>query len=90
MNVFWVPARTAVKRIGKRDLEARAEADEPNGRADAAQPPRKVTAEVPIIDSGIEGDPDRLHGEVNQSRQPTTTPSPPNSLLRWLPIRLRI
>ena len=34
---------------------------------------------MPIIDSTIDGEPDRLHGEVNQSRQPTATPSPPNS-----------
>ena len=56
-----------------------AEADEPNGPPDAAEPPRKVARGVPIIDGSIEGVPDRLHGEVNQSWQPTATPSPPNS-----------
>jgi len=34
---------------------------------------------VPIIDRNIEGEPDRLHGEVNWSWQPTATPCPPNS-----------
>ena len=34
---------------------------------------------MPIINRSIQGEPDRLHGEVNQSQQPTATPSPPNS-----------
>ena len=34
---------------------------------------------MPIIDSSIECEPDRLNGEVNQSRQPTATSCPPNS-----------
>jgi len=78
-EVFQLYTRTAVNRRGKRDLAAMAEADEPNGPVYAAEPPRKVTCDVPIIDSSIEGEPDRLHGEVNPSRQPTATPSPPDS-----------
>ena len=54
-----------------------AEADEPKGPADAAKPPRKVAHGVPIIDSSIEGELDRLHGEVEPSQQPTATPFPP-------------
>jgi len=79
-KVFQVrlSTRRAVNSSGKRDLAAMAEADEPNGPADAAGPPRKGTRGVPIIDSSIEGELDRHHGEVNQSQQPTATPSPPN------------
>jgi len=78
-KVFRLSTRTAVNSSGKRDLAAMAEADEPHSLADAADPPRKVTCGMPIIDSSIDGEPDRLHGEVNRSRQPTATPSPPNS-----------
>jgi len=78
-KVFWLSTRTAVNTRGKRDLATMAEADEPNGLAEAAEPPRKVAPGVPIINSGIEGEPDTLHGEVNWTRQPTATPSPPNS-----------
>ena len=78
-NVFQLSTQTAVNTSGKRDLAAMAEADQPNGPADAAESPKKVARSVPIINSSIEGEPDRLHGEVNQSRQPTATPSPPNS-----------
>jgi len=56
-----------------------AEADKLNGPADAAEPLRKVARGVPIIYSSIEDEPDRLHGEVNRSRQPRATPIPPNS-----------
>jgi len=56
-----------------------AEADERNGTADAAEPLRKVARGVPIIDSSIEGEPDRRYGDVNQSRQPTAMLSSPNS-----------
>ena len=78
-KVFQISTRTVVNSSSKRDLAAMAEADEPNGLADAAQPLRKVARSVPIIDCSIDGEPDRVHGEVNQSQQPTATPSPPNS-----------
>jgi len=78
-KVFRQSTGKALNSSGKRDLAAMAKADEPNGPADAAEPPRKVAHGVTIIDSSIEGEPDRLHGAVNQSRQPTTTPSPPTS-----------
>ena len=55
-----------------------AEAEEANGPADATEPRSKVARGVPIIDSSIEGEPDRLHGEVHQSTQSTATPGPPN------------
>jgi len=64
-----------------------ADANKPNGPADAAEPPRKVTHSAPIIASSIEGEPDRLHGEVNRSWQPTATPSPSNSPLSLAPNR---
>jgi len=69
----------AVNSSGKHDLAAMAKADEPKGPADAAEPPRKVARGMPIINSSIEGEPDRLNGEVNRSRQPTATHSPPSS-----------
>ena len=56
-----------------------AEAEKPNGPAHTAEPSRKVACSVTIIDSSIEGEPDRIHEEVNRSRQPSPTPSPPNS-----------
>jgi len=56
-----------------------AEADKLNGPADAAEPLRKVAHRVPIIDSRIEGEPDRLYGEFNRSWQHTSAPSPPSS-----------
>ena len=78
-KVFRLSTWTAVNSSGKRDLAAMAEADEPDGPAEAAEPPRKIARSVSMIDSSIEGQPDRLHGEVNRSRQPTATPSPPTS-----------
>jgi len=77
-KVFGLSTRTAVNSSGKRDLATLAKAKEVNGPADTAEPLRKVARGVPIIDSSIEGEQDRLHGEVNQSRQPTAPPSPPN------------
>jgi len=77
-KVFWLSTRTAVNTSGKRDLAAMVEADDPNGQAEAAEHQRKVARGVPIINSSIEGEPDRLHGEANWSQQPTATPSPPN------------
>jgi len=56
-----------------------AEADKLNGPADAAEPPRKVARGVLIINSSIESEPDRFHGEVNRSRQPTSTSTRPKS-----------
>jgi len=76
-KVFRQSTRRAVNSSGKRDLAAMAEADELNGAADTTEPLRKVTHRVPNIDSSIEGEPDRLHREVNWSRQPTATPTPP-------------
>jgi len=78
-KVFWLSTRTAVNSSGKRDLAAMAEADKPNGPPEAADPPRKVARAVPIIDSHIAAEPDRLDGEVNLSWQPTASTSPPNS-----------
>jgi len=78
-EVFRLSTRTAVNSGGKRDLAAMAEANAANGLADSAEPLRKVARGLPIFDSGIEGEPDRLHGEVNRSRQPTAPPSPPSS-----------
>lgn len=70
---------TAINSSGKRNLAAITEADEANSPANAAEPARKVARGVPSIGTGIEGEPDRLHGEVNLSRQPTASHSPPNS-----------
>jgi len=56
-----------------------ADADEPTGSANARERPRKVTRGGQIVDRSIDGQPDCLHGEVNRSRQPTTTPSPRKS-----------
>jgi len=67
-----------------------AEADKPNGPADAAEPPWKVAPGMPIINSSIEGEPDRLYGEVNRSWQPAAMPSLPNSAPHWLPSRVTI
>ena len=78
-KVFRLSTRTAVNSCGKCDLAAMANTDKPNSPADAAEPRRKVAHGVPIINSSLEGEPDRLHGKVNRSRQPTTTPSPPDS-----------
>jgi len=78
-KVFRLSTRRAVHSSGKCGLAAMAEADELNCPADTAQPPRMVARSVPIIESSIEGEPDRLYGEVNRSRQPTATPSTPNS-----------
>jgi len=78
-NVFQLSTQTAVHSSGKLDLAAMAEADKPNGSADHAEPLSKVAHGVPIIDGSIEGEPDRVHGEVNWSRQPTATSRPPNS-----------
>jgi len=64
-KVFQLSTRTAVNSSGKRDLAAMVEADQPNGPVDAAEPPRKVPRGVPIIDSSLEGERDRLHGDVN-------------------------
>jgi len=77
-KVFQLSTPTAVNSSGKRDLSAMAEADQQNGLADAAEPPRRVASSMPIGEGSIEGEPDRLHGEVNRSRQPTATPRPPN------------
>jgi len=46
-KVFRLSTRTAVNSSSKRDLAAMAEADEPNGPADAAASPRKVACGVP-------------------------------------------
>ncbi|PUU75403.1 hypothetical protein B9Z19DRAFT_1131420 [Tuber borchii] len=54
-------------------------ADEPNSPANTAQFLRKVTCSEPVIDSSIEGEPDRLHREINRSHQPTARPSSLNS-----------
>jgi len=78
-KVFRLSTRTVVNSSGKRDLAAMAEADKPNGPANTTKPLRKVARGVPIINSSIEGEPDRLHGEVYRSRQPPVTLSPPNS-----------
>ena len=78
-KVFRLSTQTAVNSSGKCDLATMAEADEPKCPAEAAETPRKVARVVPIIDSSIEGEPDRLHGVVNWSWQPTATPSPPSS-----------
>ena len=84
-KVFRLSTWRAVNSSGRRDLAGMAEADEPNGPADTAEPLRKVTRGVPIIDSSIESERERLHGEVKQSRQPTATPSLPNSPLTLVP-----
>ncbi|PUU79381.1 hypothetical protein B9Z19DRAFT_1064275 [Tuber borchii] len=55
------------------------EADKLNGPVDATEPLRKVTHGEPVINSSIEGESDRLHGEINRSHQPTARPSPLNS-----------
>jgi len=78
-QVFLLSTRTAVNSHGNCDLEALPQGDKRNDPADAAEAPRMVARSLPIIDSSIEGEPDRLYREVNQSRQPTATPSPPNS-----------
>jgi len=78
-KVFQLSTQTAVNSSGKRDLAAMAEADELNGPADAAKPLRKVACSVPMSGGRIESEPDRLHGEVNPSRQPPATPGPPNN-----------
>ena len=75
-KVFRLSTWTAVNCSGKSDLAAMAEVDELNGPADAAEPLRKVACCVPIIDSSIEGEPDRFHWEVDPSQQPTATPGP--------------
>jgi len=77
--LFWLSTWTAVNSSGKCDLAAMAEADELHGPVEARKPPREVASGVPILESSIESRPDRLHEEINQSRQPTATPSPPNS-----------
>jgi len=84
-KVFRVSTLTAVDSSGKGDLASIAEADEPNAQAKAAEPRRKVARGVPIIDSSIEREPNRLHVEIKRSRQPTATPSPPNSPPRVAP-----
>ena len=61
-QVFRLSPGTAVNSSGKRDLAARAKANKPNSPADAVEPLRKVTRRVPIIDSSIGGEPDRLYG----------------------------
>jgi len=77
-KVFPLSTGTAVDNSGKCHLAAIAAGDEPNGPADPAEPLRNVASGVPIMDGSIEGERDKLHGEVNHSRQPTATPSPPN------------
>jgi len=62
---FLLSTWTAVNTRGKHDLPAMAEGDELNEAADGAEPARNVAPSVPIIDSSIECEPDRLHGEVN-------------------------
>ncbi|PUU73246.1 hypothetical protein B9Z19DRAFT_1069142 [Tuber borchii] len=51
----------------------------PNGLANTAEHVRKVTHGEPVINSSIESEPDKLHREINQSRQPSTRPSLANS-----------
>jgi len=69
----------AVNSSAKCDLAAMAKTDEPNGLADAAETSRMVARSGPIIDLSSVGEPDRPHGKVNLSRQPTAAPSPPHS-----------
>jgi len=56
-----------------------AKAEKSNSLADAGEPVRKDASSVPKSDSSIDGKPEKLYGEVIQSRQPTATPRPPNS-----------
>jgi len=66
-KVFRLSTRTAVKSSGKQDLAAMAEAQQPNGPADAGLPLNQFARCVSPMDSGIEGEPDRLHREVKQN-----------------------
>ncbi|CAZ80620.1 unnamed protein product [Tuber melanosporum] len=71
--------QTAVNSSPKCNLAAITDADEPNSPADAAEPPRNVARRVTAINTSIESELDRVHGEVNPSRRPTTRPITPNS-----------
>ena len=55
-----------------------AEANIRGSPADVAEPPRTVARSVPIIDTSIEGEPDILLAELNQSWECTARPSQPN------------
>ncbi|PUU80009.1 hypothetical protein B9Z19DRAFT_1063786 [Tuber borchii] len=72
-------SQMVVNSYGKSDLAVMTEDKEPNSSADTTEPSRNVACGEPVIDSSIEGKPDGLHGEINQSRQPTTRPCPPNT-----------
>jgi len=78
-KLFRLSIQRAVNSSSKRDLAARAKANEPNRPADATQPLKEVGRGVPIRASSIVGEPDLLYMEGNCTRQPTTTPSPQNS-----------
>jgi len=69
----------AVGRSSKRNLAAITELDEPNRPADPAEPPRKVVCWMPAIDSRVQVEPERSHGEFNLSQHPAGKPSPPIS-----------
>ena len=76
-KVFRLSTRMAVNCSGKHDLAAMAESDAPNGPADGAEGLRNVARGVPIIIRSIEGELDRLYGEVNRRRERTATASRP-------------
>jgi len=76
-KVFRLSVRMAFYTSGKHHLAALVESDERKGPA--AEHLGRVARGIAIIDSSIEGEPDRLPLEVNRSRHPTVMSSPPNS-----------
>jgi len=56
-----------------------AKLDELNSPADPAEPPRKIARLILASDSSVEVEPERSHGELNSSQQPTKRLIPPIS-----------